>query len=170
MQYHVCGYSRQVIPRMCTFILFAWFIISHLSKMLTTVMMYITYTMQYLWKVVFMKTIFKMIKFYLFISQIRIVHIRGITSIATICRLNTSSGGSRGGGGGGCNVVKNVFCQYIYTIYIALQNTDFAVLQNSSKNLVNSIFFPPGRGTGFLPHSPLGTSVLEQWVPIFTIL
>ena len=41
-----------------------------------------------------------------------------------LCRLITSNGGSRGGGGGfQKNVVKNVFCQYIYNI--TLQNTDF---------------------------------------------
>ena len=39
-------------------------------------------------------------------------------------------------------VVQNVFCQYLYNI--ALQNTDFGVLQKSSKHfLIIYIFFPP---------------------------
>ena len=37
-------------------------------------------------------------------------------------------------------VVKNVFCQYLYTIY-PLQNTDFGVLQKSSKHFLISISF-----------------------------
>ena len=44
---------------------------------------------------------------------------------------------------------KNVFCALSIFIYnIALQNTDFGVLQKSSKHFLISIFFPPGeRGT-----------------------
>ena len=40
--------------------------------------------------------------------------------------------------------VTNLFCQYLYTI---LQNTDFGVLQKSSKHFLISIFFPLWRGT-----------------------
>ena len=69
-----------------------------------------------------------------------------------ICRLNTSSGGSRGGGASKNNVVLKcalLICTCIYNI--AVQNTDFGVLQKSSKHFLISIFFPPGeRGTIFI--------------------
>ena len=77
-------------------------------------------------------------------------------------------------GGGGfkkqCSV-KNVLCQYVHVYNIAVQNTDFGVLQKSSKHFLISIFFPPGeRGTPppcLRVPPPLATSGLEQWVPIF---
>ena len=48
----------------------------------------------------------------------------------------------------------NFFCQYLYT-NIALQNTDFGVLQKSSKRFLISIFFPPVEGHPLpVPPSP----------------
>ena len=47
--------------------------------------------------------------------------------------------------------LKNVFCQYFYNI--ALQNTDFGVLQKSSKRFLISIFFTSGQG-GHPPPCP----------------
>ena len=65
------------------------------------------------------------------------------------------------------------FCCYkcvlsIFIYNIALHNTDFGVLQKSSKHFLISIFFPFGEGdTSSLSHPPLlGTSGLEQWVHI----
>ena len=57
----------------------------------------------------------------------------------------------------------------IFICNIALQNTDFGVLQKSSKHFLISILFPLGEGdTPSLSHPPLlGTSGLEQWVHIF---
>ena len=72
-----------------------------------------------------------------------------------------------GGGGLPKNVVtKCVLSIFIYNI--ALQNTDFGVLQKSSKHFLIFIFFPPGEGGNPLPvPPPLGTSGLEELVPIF---
>ena len=50
----------------------------------------------------------------------------------------------------------------IFIYNIALQNTDFGVLQKSSKHFLISIFFPLGEGD-----PPLCTSGLEQRVLIF---
>ena len=51
------------------------------------------------------------------------------------------------------------FCSYkcvlsIFIYNIALQNTDFGVLQKSSKHFLISIFFQMGRGDTPLPHPP----------------
>ena len=51
------------------------------------------------------------------------------------------------------------FCSYkcvlsIFIYNIALQNTDFGVLQKSSKHFLISIFFQMGRGDTLLPHPP----------------
>ena len=79
---------------------------------------------------------------------------KNVYAYVILCRLNTSSGGSRGGGGGfQKNVVKKcVLSIFIYNI--ALQNTDFGVLQKSSKHFLISIFFPPGQGGHPLPVPP----------------
>ena len=45
-------------------------------------------------------------------------------------------------------VVKNEFCQSIFIYNIALQNTDFGVLQKSSKSFLISMFFPSREGGG----------------------
>ena len=60
----------------------------------------------------------------------------------------------------------------IFIDNIDLQNTDFGVLQKSSKQFLISIFFPPAEGDNPLPAPPPpGTSCLEQQLPIlFTIL
>ena len=50
---------------------------------------------------------------------------------------------------------KCVLSIFIYKAYnIALQNTDFGVLQKISKHFLISIFFPMGRGDTTLPHPP----------------
>ena len=59
-------------------------------------------------------------------------------------------------------VVKNEFCQSIFIYNIALQNTDFGVLQKSSKRFLISMFFPSGEGGTPALSYPLATSCLEQ--------
>ena len=67
-----------------------------------------------------------------------------LIKLICICRLNTSSGRSRGGGSKNNVVLKMCFVN-IYIQY-SLTNTDFGVLQKSSKHFLISIFFPLGEG------------------------
>ena len=53
------------------------------------------------------------------------------------------------------------FVNFIYNI--ALQNTDFGVLQKSSKHFLISIFFPPGEGGH--PHIPVPPTHRSALVP-----
>ena len=91
----------------------------------------------------------------------------GLIKLICICRLYTSSGGSRGRGASKNNVVLkmcfvNIYMQYSHTKY---GNTEYF---RSHLSIVLFPFFPPGeRGTPPPCSTPLATSGLEQWVPIF---